>query len=184
MDAAARTHDAPDPARETGGSAPPEPPPLLFRLRAGLMAGVGRDTLIGRMAGDVRGAAEALFRALVNPDYRRRVATPWVKREFTEGGRRVIVEMRETEDLLAILAKYAQGGKVSKREQKRAMVQLADLAKAVPALGIFLLPGGALLLPLLARNLPWNILPSAFARPVRTRTKKGGSRGAGRTKAD
>ena len=42
--------------------------------------------------------------------------------------------------------------------------QLIDLAKAVPALAIFAAPGGLLLLPLLAKLLPFNVLPSAWAR--------------------
>jgi hypothetical protein len=40
--------------------------------------------------------------------------------------------------------------------------QLVDLAKAVPALAIFAAPGGMLLLPLLAKLLPFSVLPSAW----------------------
>ena len=40
--------------------------------------------------------------------------------------------------------------------------QMADLAKVVPVLGIFLLPGGGLLLPIAARILPFDLFPSAF----------------------
>ena len=36
------------------------------------------------------------------------------------------------------------------------------MAKAVPALAIFAAPGGLLLLPLLAKLLPFNMLPSAW----------------------
>jgi hypothetical protein len=42
--------------------------------------------------------------------------------------------------------------------------QLIDLAKVVPALAIFAAPGGMLLLPLLAKLLPFNLLPSAWDR--------------------
>jgi hypothetical protein len=40
-------------------------------------------------------------------------------------------------------------------------LQLLDICKAIPALAIFMLPGGSLLLPLLIKLLP-DILPSAF----------------------
>jgi hypothetical protein len=42
--------------------------------------------------------------------------------------------------------------------------QLIDLAKVVPALAIFAAPGGMLLLPLLSKLLPFNILPSSWAQ--------------------
>ena len=48
-------------------------------------------------------------------------------------------------------------------------VQLIDLAKAVPALAIFAAPGGMLLLPILAKVLPFNVLPSAWDAKERPR---------------
>jgi hypothetical protein len=45
-----------------------------------------------------------------------------------------------------------------------------DVAKAVPALAIFAAPGGMLLLPILAKLLPFSLLPSAW--------EKGGARGS------
>ena len=40
---------------------------------------------------------------------------------------------------------------------------MADLAKVVPLLGIFMLPGGCVLLPLAAKMLPVDLFPSAFS---------------------
>ena len=40
--------------------------------------------------------------------------------------------------------------------------QLIDVAKSIPALAIFALPGGGILLPVLIKVLPFNILPSSF----------------------
>ena len=37
-----------------------------------------------------------------------------------------------------------------------------DVAKSIPALAIFALPGGGILLPILIKVLPFNILPSSF----------------------
>ena len=43
--------------------------------------------------------------------------------------------------------------------------QLLDLAKTIPALAIFAAPGGMLLLPILLKLLPFNLLPSSFVDP-------------------
>jgi hypothetical protein len=37
-----------------------------------------------------------------------------------------------------------------------------DVARSIPALAIFALPGGGILLPVLIKVLPFNILPSSF----------------------
>ena len=47
------------------------------------------------------------------------------------------------------------GGKDKVKEQ------LLDICKSVPAFTVFMLPGGAILLPLLMKLIP-NLLPSAF----------------------
>ena len=39
-----------------------------------------------------------------------------------------------------------------------------DIAKIVPALGIFMLPGGSIFLPVLAKILPWDLMPTAFQK--------------------
>jgi hypothetical protein len=71
-------------------------------------------------------------------------------------------EVRQTGELGQLLAKAARGVPLAPAEKKRVKVQLIDLAKAVPALAIFAAPGGMLLLPLLAKLLPFNVLPSAW----------------------
>jgi hypothetical protein len=50
---------------------------------------------------------------------------------------------------------------LSKKEQKQLQEQLIDVIKSIPSLAIFMLPGGALLLPLLVKFIP-KLLPSAF----------------------
>lgn len=71
-------------------------------------------------------------------------------------------EIRETGELGQLLAKAAAGTTLTREEKRKVKAQLVDLAKAVPALAIFAAPGGALLLPLLAKLLPFNLLPSAW----------------------
>jgi hypothetical protein len=63
-----------------------------------------------------------------------------------------------------LLAKFSAGQKLTAEEKRKVRAQLVDLAKAVPALAIFAAPGGAILLPVLAKLLPFNLLPSAWDR--------------------
>ena len=53
--------------------------------------------------------------------------------------------------------------RLSAEERRKVREQLMDIAKSIPALAIFALPGGGILLPVLIKVLPFNILPSAFA---------------------
>ena len=46
-------------------------------------------------------------------------------------------------------------------EQKKIQQQLLDIFKSIPSLAIFMLPGGAILLPLFVKIIP-KLLPSAF----------------------
>ncbi len=78
----------------------------------------------------------------------------------------VVTEIRETGELGQLLAKAAGGRTLSTDEKRKVRSQLVDLAKAVPALAIFAAPGGLLLLPLLAKLLPFKLLPSAWDKPV------------------
>ena len=76
----------------------------------------------------------------------------------------LVTEIRETGELGQLVAKAAAGHVLDDEERRKVKVQLADLAKAVPALALFAAPGGAILLPLLAKLLPFSILPSAWDR--------------------
>ena len=73
-------------------------------------------------------------------------------------------EVQETGEMLTTLRKISMGQPTSEQERHEAVEQAKDLARTVPAFGIFLLPGGALLLPLVAKVVPWRLLPSAFER--------------------
>ncbi len=81
---------------------------------------------------------------------------------------RTWLELSETGEMLQVLHKYALGRPVSEEERKRALEQAKDVARTVPAFGIFMLPGGAILLPLVAKIVPWRLLPSSFADPAPT----------------
>ena len=78
---------------------------------------------------------------------------------------RLLQEIRETRELGELLAKAAAGGTLSGDERAKIRQQLIDLAKTIPALAIFAAPGGMLLLPILLKLLPFNLLPSSFTDP-------------------
>ncbi len=90
----------------------------------------------------------------------------------------VLTEIRETGELGTLLARAAGGHVLTREEREKVKAQLLDLAKAVPALAIFAAPGGMLLLPLLAKLLPFNVLPGAWDRDAPAkRLATPGSRG-------
>ncbi|HWE26119.1 MAG TPA: LETM1 domain-containing protein, partial [Myxococcales bacterium] len=78
---------------------------------------------------------------------------------------RILQEIRETGELAQLLARASAGGTLSAQEKAKVREQLIDVAKTIPALAIFAAPGGMLLLPLLVKLLPFNLLPSSFADP-------------------
>jgi len=78
---------------------------------------------------------------------------------------RLLQEIRETRELAELLAKAAAGGALTAADKVKIREQLIDLAKTIPALAIFAAPGGMLLLPILFKLLPFNLLPSSFTDP-------------------
>ena len=78
---------------------------------------------------------------------------------------RILQEIRKTGELAELLAKATAGNTLSTVERQKVRDQLIDLAKTIPALAIFAAPGGMLLLPILIKLLPFNLLPSSFADP-------------------
>jgi hypothetical protein len=78
---------------------------------------------------------------------------------------RILQEIRETGELAQLLAKASAGTSLTSEEKGKVREQLIDLAKAIPALAVFAAPGGMLLLPILLKLLPFNLLPSSFVDP-------------------
>lgn len=74
----------------------------------------------------------------------------------------VVTEIRQTGELASLLTKAAGGQKLDADERARVREQLLDILKAIPSLAIFTIPGGALLLPIVLKLLPWDLRPSAF----------------------
>lgn len=73
---------------------------------------------------------------------------------------RLYQELSQSKEAMSLIRKSTHTS-LSTEEKEKIKIQLLDICKAIPALAVFLLPGGALLLPLLIKLIP-DILPSAF----------------------
>jgi hypothetical protein len=72
----------------------------------------------------------------------------------------LITELKESKELVSLIKKSTTT-ELTKKEKELVKDQFMDILKSVPSLGIFLLPGGALLLPLILKIVP-DLMPSAF----------------------
>ena len=75
-------------------------------------------------------------------------------------GKRLKRELKQSKELMILLTQSTVR-ELTPEEQKRTQEQLLDVFKSIPSLAIFMLPGGALLLPLFVKIIP-KLLPSAF----------------------
>lgn len=78
---------------------------------------------------------------------------------------RLSLELQQSREAISLIKK-ATHADLTEEEKEKIKIQLLDICKAIPALAVFLLPGGALLLPLLIKLIP-DILPSAFQEDVK-----------------
>lgn len=83
-----------------------------------------------------------------------------VSKLISRNSKRLYKELKESKDLVMLLSQSTHRDLTAK-EQKQMQEQLLDLIKSIPSLAIFMLPGGAILLPLFIKFIP-KLLPSAF----------------------
>nr|WP_298790578.1 LETM1-related biofilm-associated protein [uncultured Allomuricauda sp.] len=74
--------------------------------------------------------------------------------------KRLKKELAESKELVSLLSKSATK-ELNADERKKIQNQLLDIFKTIPSLAIFMLPGGAVLLPIFIKLIP-KLLPSAF----------------------
>jgi len=86
----------------------------------------------------------------------------WTQRTVMNNLDAVVNEIRETGELAALLARAGAGQQLTPEDWQKVREQLLDVVKAVPSLAVIALPGGAFLLPLLLKVLPFDIRPSSF----------------------
>jgi len=83
-----------------------------------------------------------------------------VSKLIKRNSKRLLNELRESKELMVLLTKSTTRT-LTDDEQKKVQEQLLDIIKSIPSLAIFMLPGGAILLPLFVKFIP-KLLPSAF----------------------
>ena len=83
-----------------------------------------------------------------------------IKELLQKNKKRLLQELKQSKEAMHLIRKSTHS-KLSSEEKEKIKIQLLDICKSIPALAVFLLPGGALLLPLLIKLIP-DILPSAF----------------------
>ena len=73
---------------------------------------------------------------------------------------KIALELKESKELISLIKK-STSHELSKEEKEQVKTQFKDIIKSVPALAIFMVPGGAFLLPIVLKILP-DLIPSAF----------------------
>ncbi len=85
--------------------------------------------------------------------------TKWI-RILGRNKDKFVTELKESKELIALIKKSTKED-LSKEEKEKVKSQFMEILKSMPSIGIFLLPGGAILLPLILKIVP-DLLPSAF----------------------
>jgi hypothetical protein len=83
-----------------------------------------------------------------------------VKKLITRNSKHLYQELKESKDLVKLLTESTLRD-LSEKEQEQMQEQMMDIIKSIPSLAIFMLPGGAILLPIFIKFIP-KLLPSAF----------------------
>ena len=83
-----------------------------------------------------------------------------VNKLILRNSKRLQKELSESAELVALLTKSTLRD-LTKEEKKKIQNQLIDIFKSIPSLAIFILPGGAVLLPIFIKLVP-KLLPSSF----------------------
>lgn len=83
-----------------------------------------------------------------------------IKVAINKNKKRLAKELQESKELIFLVRKSLTTS-LTDEEKAKVKEQTLDICKAIPAFTVFMLPGGALLLPLLIKLIP-DILPSAF----------------------
>ena len=83
-----------------------------------------------------------------------------VNKLILRNSKRLLKELKGSQELVVLLTKSTHSD-LSEVEKKKIQEQLLDIFKSIPSLAIFILPGGAILLPIFIKLIP-KLLPSAF----------------------
>lgn len=73
---------------------------------------------------------------------------------------KLALELSQSKELVQLIAKSTNED-LSEEEKEKAKTQFKDIARTIPSLTLFLLPGGSLLLPIVLKIIP-DLVPTAF----------------------
>lgn len=88
-----------------------------------------------------------------------RVTSRWVK-ILLRNKDKLVNELSESKELVSLVKKSATQ-ELTPEEKEKIKTQFFDVIKSAPSLAIFMLPGGAILLPLILKVIP-ALIPSSF----------------------
>lgn len=89
-----------------------------------------------------------------------RLLSRWIK-IISRNKDKLSEELKESKELIA-LVKKSSTTELTDKEKKLVKSQFLDIAKTVPSIAIFMLPGGTIVLPIILKIIP-DLVPSAFA---------------------
>jgi hypothetical protein len=73
---------------------------------------------------------------------------------------KLATELSQSKELVQLIAK-STASDLTKEEKKKVKAQFKDLARSIPSFTLFMLPGGAVIMPLVLKLIP-DMVPSAF----------------------
>lgn len=79
---------------------------------------------------------------------------------------KVFLEILETRELYELMLRWSAGHSLTLAEKKVVKAQLLDICRTIPALAIFLAPFGSVILVVLIKFLPFDIMPSSFQEVI------------------
>lgn len=88
-----------------------------------------------------------------------RMTKRWIK-ILMRNKDKLAAEIKDSKDLIH-LVKKGTSSELTKEEKELVRSHFKEIAKTIPALAIFMLPGGAILLPIILKIVP-DLIPSAF----------------------
>jgi len=88
-----------------------------------------------------------------------------IKKTVLANRDKIYREIHQTKELYHLMVKWSSGETLTNEEKTAVKSQLLDICKTIPALAIFVLPFGSILLAVLIKFLPFKILPTAFNKP-------------------
>jgi hypothetical protein len=82
------------------------------------------------------------------------------KKILTRNKEKLATELSESKELVQLMKK-SMSEELSPEEKEKVKEQMKDILKSMPAFAVFMIPGGAILMPMMMKIIP-DLLPSAF----------------------